>query len=393
MKKGISPIKHLVVFLLLGTKLFATCNIPNWLPRYVNVSTSTYLDSDISRNISQMHNLCKYNISFVENRYKWKMSLILHPNKKGPFWFLPHDNENTAFDAAVYAVLTYGGGFLAVEANEKRYFLRQDPNRNFGDTKEVSKRCSKQLFPAPRYTHTIFSIIDTYKPKNLPYMALHNNSDGWNGNGGRGTISILKSSRSVQSYQPNNSSSVDSLGLRDEDSLIYIAGTQKHPNISKLNKFLNLGLNTKYEVVRKNNNDCSMSNYVVLTKKTDRYVNIEAEHGDYNTQRIMIDKIMSLYGYDKKGSENYSRIQQESLPIALEKRKSKVKNYNGLYVCYDKKYATNKDNKTYVKYVGCDRYSQRCGTIHKKHFGKYPNGYQAQKAFERCLNSSPKFID
>ena len=59
----------------------------------------------------------------------------------GPFWFLPHDDENTAFDSAVYATKKYGGGFLAVMANNERYYKGQDPNRNFGDTYGIVRRC------------------------------------------------------------------------------------------------------------------------------------------------------------------------------------------------------------------------------------------------------------
>jgi len=35
-----------------------------------------------------------------------------------------------------------------------------------------------------------------------------------------------------------------------------------------------------------------MSNYVVLGKGTDRYYNIEVQHGDAPTQRKMIDILM-----------------------------------------------------------------------------------------------------
>ncbi len=250
--------------------------------------------NDIKRNSKHLKSLCLHQISFTEGKYNWKMVLIYHAKyAKGPFWFLPHDDEESAFDAAIYATNRYGGGFLAVLSNGERKFGGQDPNRNFGSDKKTTKICKQQKYPAPLYSKLIFSIIDTYRTPGLPYLALHNNSDGWAGNGGRGTISILKSSSLVQSYPSGKVHLGKSNSINDEDNLVYIAGTESVPSQKKLKELTDLGIHTKYEVVNRNNNDCSMSNYVVLNKGGD-YYNIETEHGDTNSQKIMIDKLMDL---------------------------------------------------------------------------------------------------
>ena len=278
--------------------LHAQCEVPNNivpLLQTTSLNTLKKQNKDVKRNFRALKNLCVKQIGFKEGKYNWKMLLVTHPkHSKGPFWFLPHDNENTAFDAAVYAVQKYGGGFLAVIANDKRYFMGQDPNRNFGNTSKTAKTCKKQKYPAPKYSKIIFSIIDTFRARDLPYLALHNNKNGWYGNGGQGGVSVLRSSKLVQSYPAIKNIRKKDRGLKDEDNLVYIAGRNNKPNQKKLGKLLNLGLNTKYEIIDKAHNDCSLSNYVVLTIKTTNYYNIEAEHKDLSTHKKMIDRVMKL---------------------------------------------------------------------------------------------------
>ena len=289
--------KYLILSLLFIVSLDASCKIPKDIKPFIQQTDINQLKKhrDIRRNFNSLKNLCVNIVSIKEGKYNWKMLLVTNPKKsKGTFWFLPHDNENTAFDAGVYATQKYGGGFLAVMANDKRYFMGQDPNRNFGETKKTAKTCSKQKYPAPKYSKTVFKIIDSYKNPKYPYMSLHNNKNGHRGNGGSGGVSILKSSKIVQSFPAFKNITKSNRGLKDEDTLIYIAGFAKKPNQTKLNRLLSLGLNTKYEIIDKNNNDCSLSNYVVLNKKTTNYYNIETQHGDLKTQKNMIDKIMGL---------------------------------------------------------------------------------------------------
>lgn len=299
-------LKYAVIsFIFLSTLLMAEmkCEIPDnirALLQKTSFNTLVTESKDVRRNRKALKRLCVNQIRFKEGKYNWKMILVTHPkHSKGAFWFLPHDDEDTAFDAAVYATQKYGGGFLAVMSNDKRYFIDQDPNRNFGDTVQTARTCKKQKYPAPKYSKTVFMIIDALRAREMPYMALHNNKNGWFGNDGSGGVSILTSSKTVQSYPASKSITQKDRGLKDEDSLVYIAGFEKKPDQRKLDKLLNLGLNTKYEIIDKRHNDCSLSNYVVLNKGTTNYYNIEAEHNDLRTHKKMIDRLVSLLDMKK----------------------------------------------------------------------------------------------
>jgi len=264
------------------------CKIPAQIRDITHqVSKRDYRNPDIRRNLKALKKLCLYKVSFKEGRLDWEMFLVYNPKRaKGAFWFLPHDNENTAFDSAVYAVSKYGGGFLSVISNGHRYHQGQDPNRNFSNSLSKNPSCRLQKYASPIYTKNLFRIIELFKTPNMPYLAIHNNSNG-------GGLSILKSSKKVLSYPAYPISEIkDGAGLRDEDTLIYIAGKSPKPPKSKLKRLLSNGINTKYEIVNSSNNDCSMSNYIVLEKGTTNYYNLEAQHGDSKTQKKLVDILM-----------------------------------------------------------------------------------------------------
>jgi len=270
------------------------CKRPQFISDIIVTSSLNNLKyiSDIKRNYKSLHNLCIDLLTFQENKYDWKMIFITNPNKpKGVFWFLPHDNENTAFDSAIYAIQKYGGGFLSIVSLDNRYFKGQDPNRNFGTTLSVAKHCKKQKYPAPIYTNLILDIIDSYRIQNIPYLSLHNNTN-------RGNISILKSTKNVKSY-PAYSKIIEGSGLEDEDNLVYMSGNTQLPNKNELNMFLKKGLNVRFEIVTNQTNDCSLSNYIILNNSKDKYFNIEAQHNNIKIQKKMIDKLMSII-YNKE---------------------------------------------------------------------------------------------
>ena len=243
---------------------------------------------DIKQNYSALRGLKVSLISFREGRFNWHLLLIINKKApKGPFWFLPHDNENSAFKSAIYATKRYGGGFLAVVNNNRRYNLGQDPNRNFSLSFQKEPSCKYQLAPSPIYTKTVMQIINSYKAPNMPYLALHNNTN-------KGGISILKDTKFTKSFLAYSKKEVlKGRGLADEDSLVYIAGSLPNPPISKVKKLLNMGLNVKYEYVTRANNDCSMSNFIILNYGSN-YYNIETEHGKVATQKEMIDRLMRI---------------------------------------------------------------------------------------------------
>jgi hypothetical protein len=179
-----------VILALLAVSLQAqpsSCQRPPFIAKLVqsNALQSLRRIPDVQRNYNALRGLCVDLIHFEEGPYEWKMLLVTHPKApRGPFWFLPHDNEQSAFDAAVYATRKYGGGFLAVVAHDQRYVKGQDPNRNFGTNAATARNCTQQHQPAPHYANTIFRIIDTFRAPSMPYQSLHNYTNG-------GGISIL----------------------------------------------------------------------------------------------------------------------------------------------------------------------------------------------------------
>ena len=274
------PVFGLVLLTMNGcVKL--NCPLPEDLNKTVKKETlaSSSSSTDIKRNNWSMGDLCANRISFYDSGKKWNLILVRNTKQPtGPFWYLPHDNENSALDAAVYAAKKYGGGFLAVEANGNRYAAGKDPNRNFK--------------PSSTYTKNIFKIIDTFKRKNMPYLTLHSNKEGHMKYGGDGTVSMRVVSSHTKSYPAGKIEVGKKEGLRDEDNLVYLAG--KSIDQQKISALNNMGINVKYELVNIGNYDKSMSNYIALHKSRYGYVNIEAEDGDSGTQKKMIDKVMKL---------------------------------------------------------------------------------------------------
>lgn len=63
------------------------------------------------------------------------------------------------------------------------------------------------------------------------------------------------------------------------------------------------------------------------------------------------------------------------------------------YVCYDRRVKSVEYGKVYVRYEGCKRFNRSCESLGRVHFGRYPNDYASNKAYYRCLNARPKFID
>ena len=282
--------KLLLHITMTGTALFlatgcvkTNCPLPDKLDQHVKKVhlSSKNKSSDLKRNSWSMGSLCADRITFKEGDQTWTFLLVWnteHP--KGPFWYLPHDNEESAFDAAVYAAKRYGGGFLAVESNDQRHVSGKDPNRNFKKDSLYSKKICK--------------IIDTYKPKHLPYLALHTNAEGHFKNCGSGTVSMKQHSKNILTLPAGRIKSGQQKGLEDEDTLIYLAG--KKVNKDKVKIFTAVGLNVKFEKVTKKSNDNSMSNCIVLHQKHDNYINIETEHGDIATHKKMIDKVIKIIG-------------------------------------------------------------------------------------------------
>jgi len=251
-------------------------------------------DEDVRRHaetLAAAPALCLASLGFVEHGLDWRLTLITHLERPdGPTLILLHDNEDAAFDAALYGIRKYGGQVVAVEASGRRIFQAvQDPNRNFGETRAATASCrDMHLRPAPAFTRTLISFLNPA----YPVITLHNNDDGYSGNGGRGTISAQRTSAVLTGLM---SPTPGAGNLADEDNAILLAGTEPYDRNRAVQQVVRrlhqAGLNAIYEYVRPERNDCSLSNYVVLNG-LGTYFNIEAQHGHAAAQKAMLDVLM-----------------------------------------------------------------------------------------------------
>jgi hypothetical protein len=253
--------------------------------------------ADIRRSLTALRGapVCYRRQEVYEGDFHWTFHILEHTRAPdGPFWVLPHDNENAAFDAGVHALLTYGGGLLAVDAGGQRTYRGQDPNRNFSSSRGESRLCIAQRRPAPRYTR---AILDHYRGRPSPILALHNNGNGHAGNGGYGNISMHRTGP-LLSHWPG-AAGRGSPALADEDNLIFVAGRRAayaDPALRRRIEALNgAGLNVIHKQVTAQSFDCSLSDYVAR-HGLGEYYNLEAEHGARATQIEMVDRLMAVLG-------------------------------------------------------------------------------------------------
>ena len=138
-------------------------------------------------------------IEFRDDRAFWRLYRIDNVRKPhGPLWFVPHDNENAAFQAAIYAVRAYGGQVVTIEEarslagpdsrmnGDVAFGKPIDPNRNFRDD-------------TPAYANEVLAGLGM--PARL-IVALHTNEPGYDSSAstcgppppaytGKGEISVL----------------------------------------------------------------------------------------------------------------------------------------------------------------------------------------------------------
>jgi len=251
-------------------------------------------DKDVGRNSARIKAnpaLCVETTAFNEADLHWRMTLVSNQAKPtGPTIVVLHDNENAAFDTALYGIEKYGGKLVALETSESRHhYSGQDPNRNFAKTLAESRPCRQmRRRPAPVFTAKIMGLTTA----GFPVIALHNNDKGFGGGWGRGTISAARSTAKMKGFMaPTKRGS-----LSDADNAILLAGTLPYGKNSRLHKaiafFHGRGINVIYEVVTPSENDCSLTNYMVLNG-LGSYFNVEAGHGRSLEQKQMLDALMS----------------------------------------------------------------------------------------------------
>jgi len=260
-------------------------------------------DPDITRNAQTLRanpTLCVAQETFSEHGRNWSLTTITDiARRRGPRWAVLHDNEDAAFDAAIYALTRYGGAMIAVDGGEGRNVQGQDPNRNFGITPQIAAPCGgMQTKPAPVFTRALNRMF-LRRPL---VLSLHSNHDGHSEDeaGGEGDISAARSTDTRRGFLAT--SPVD--GLSDPDNAILIAGLKPYestPEAQDLVAHMSpLGINVIYEQVTPETNDCSLSFHAVLNKMGD-YYNIEVEHGRLDDQKVMLDALMAYLGVEPSG--------------------------------------------------------------------------------------------
>ncbi len=257
------------------------------------VQPSAWIDPDIDRNkeLIDRAGICVETLQFAENGLNWRIQ-ILDSGRPGHNWVLLHDDENTAFDAALYAIAKYGGKAVEVDLLRPiRASAFVDPNHNFATANDQRRTCRGAVRPAaPRFTQTILEHLGA-----PPYLSLHNNYDGHLRSGGSGNMSVRHSGRGLLGLPAHSSAD----RLADEDNFIIVSGL-KPPlrmadRVRQITEELRAsGINVIYEHVEEESYDCSLSNYLLLHGGAEpgQYFNIEAEDGDYRSQIAMIDALL-----------------------------------------------------------------------------------------------------
>lgn len=243
-------------------------------------------DPDIARNRRTIERagLCLGVEAVREGVIGFVFTSVSNPHAPdGPVWYLPHDNEQEAFDAAVYAVAHYGGRMVAVNGDETRFYRSVDPNRFFAMTDADAAPCRMRR-PTPAYTSFVMGLYEG-RPE---ILSIHNNTRG-----GGVTVNVWD--------DKSRGFPVKAGPLADADHLVYIAGVRSVDDDAQArarrDALLAQGLNVVHERVTRANSDCSFSNHVVLNDGRP-YYNVEAVHGS-ELQTRMVDRLMEILGYPR----------------------------------------------------------------------------------------------
>ncbi len=269
----------------------------------VRVNPLTVVDDDFARHRSPAtwRGLTVTRIDFTEERATWRLYRINDPKRpRGPLWFIPHDDENAGFEAALVAIRKYGGTIVAVDSNGTRRNSRVafgraiDPNRNFHDG-------------LPRYPSRVLAAVNRGA---WPIIALHTNSPGYEGNratcgnrggntDGEGIISI----RFCNAVLTPNASRAKRYPFDDDDTVAFATyrATQNPASAFCRARMVRADWNVVQERVV--NSDGSLSNFAVLHGLD--YLNFETAETGLDPAALaaardrltwMIDRAMAMCG-------------------------------------------------------------------------------------------------
>jgi hypothetical protein len=143
--------------------------------RVTRVDPLTIADDDFARhrNPATWKSLSVRRLEFREERAAWRLWRIAnvgHP--RGPLWFVPHDNENAGFEAALVAVRRYGGTVIAVDAGVSVDGVRMNRAVDYGRPVDPNRNFDTAL---PGYARRILADL----PAGMPVIALHTNARGF----------------------------------------------------------------------------------------------------------------------------------------------------------------------------------------------------------------------
>lgn len=245
-----------------------------------HIDPLTVEDDDFARHRdpAEWRGLEASRITFTEERATWRLWRIADPARpQGPLWFVPHDNENAGFEAALAAVRRYGGTLIAVDSGvagqrdgqrlNRAVTVGQpiDPNRNFHDG-------------LPRYPSQVLAAVAKGA---WPIIALHTNAKGYDpadstcppegDTSGSGVISI----RYCDATLRPSPSQGRTYPFDDDDTVAFATypATQSESDAFCNDAMLAADFNVVHERVV--NSDGSLSNYAVLHRLD--YLNFETQ--------------------------------------------------------------------------------------------------------------------
>ena len=237
-------------------------------------------------------------IDLTEERATWRLYRIAdRARPRGPLWFVPHDNENAGFEAALVAIRRYGGTIIAVASHGVRlnhdvaFGPPIDPNRNFHDG-------------LPIYPSQVLAAINHGA---WPIIALHSNARGYDPAGstcphpddvpGTGSVSI----RYCDAILTPSASRTGGYPFDDADTVAYATyNAASVPGAAFCEpQMMAADFNVIHERVI--DSDGSLSNYAVLHHLD--YLNFETRNRGLDPARLvqsrdrlvwMIDRVMAM---------------------------------------------------------------------------------------------------
>lgn len=143
--------------------------------RVTPVDPLTLDDDDFARHRSaaEWQGLAVSKLEFREERATWRLWRIASTARpRGPLWFVPHDNENAGFEAALVAVRRYGGTVIAVDAGVADDGVRMNRAVDYGRAVDPNRNFDSAL---PGYARRVLADL----VPGMPVIALHTNARGF----------------------------------------------------------------------------------------------------------------------------------------------------------------------------------------------------------------------